>query len=818
MVYPKDFESKIGFNVLRDLLSKACLSELGQIHCDRMSMLTNRLHLIKELHSVDEMKKIIESTISLPIDHLPNPLPYLTVLKAEGSHINEENYADLASFLTTERKLRLFFSPDAEKASERIELTDRFRNIPKLDVPLEEINKIIDKFGEVRDNASPLLAEIRRKISATTVSLNGMVRRVLTNAVKQGLLPADASPTMRDGHLVIPVPATNKKLIPGIVFDQSATGKTCFIEPAQVVEANNVLKSLKLDENKEIIEILTNLSNKIRPYIPDMEDAAHQIGLIDFIRAKAVLAINLNAQLPAISKSPELDWYHAVHPVLFLTLKAQGRQVVPLDLKLDEKTRIVIISGPNAGGKSVCLKTIAIVQYMMQCGLLPTLYSNSHMGVFTKLMIDIGDEQSLENDLSTYSSHLRNMKNFLAKAGPDTIFLADEMGGGTEPQIGGAIAQAILSKLNEDKAFGVVTTHYQNLKTFANETPGIVNAAMLYDRQHLQPLFKFSMGTPGSSFALDIARKSGIPNDVIANARNIAGSEYVNIDNYIHNLARDKKYWADKRLAIREKERKLDQLYDELHDKAEELKAKRAEIMHQAKAEAKNIMESANAKIENAIRAIKSANADKEKSRQVRLHLEEYKKKIQEMAVDDNHPGVLDIPVRKKKNKGKSEKEANISIKNDDELNVGDFVLIPSSSTPGRILSITGKKAEVALGNLRSVMDLSVLKRTKKPQQMEKNSSVSISTSEDSRRRQLNFNNEIDVRGFRADEALQAITYFLDDAIQFQASRVRILHGTGTGALRMAIRQKLQADPAVTSFHDEDVRFGGAGITVVNLE
>ena len=464
---------------------------------------------------------------------------------------------------------------------------------------------------------------------------------------------------------------------------------------------------------------------------------------------------------------------------------------------------------------------------MMQCGMLPTLYSNSHMGIFAKILIDIGDEQSIENDLSTYSSHLRNMRVFLTKSGPDTLFLADEMGSGTEPQIGGAIAQAILSKLNQEKAFGVVTTHYQNLKTFANETPGLVNAAMLYDRQHLQPLFQLSVGTPGSSFALDIARKSGIPVDVIAQAKDIAGSDYVNIDKYLLDLARDKKYWADKRLGIKEKERKLDRMADELQARADQIKERRAEIIHQARTEARAVLEGANARIENTIREIRSSQAEKEKTRQVRRELEEYRRKVAETT---HHGGtadpLLDIPRRSRRDarpvrpdnrRSNTSTDARAVRHYESPLAVGDYVRIPSSNIPGRILAISGKKAEVALGALRTTMPLDTLTRVKAPKKEDTVPTISATTSEDSRRRQLDFKREIDVRGMRADEALQAVTYFLDDAIQFQASPVRILHGTGTGALRQAIRQMLQSNTAVATFRDEDVRLGGAGITVVNI-
>ncbi len=817
MVYPRDFEQKIGFTQLRSMLEAQCLSEMGRRYCRNMAMMVDYSRLLPVLLQVAEMKQVLAST-ALPLQALPDPSESLNLLKAEGSHVSAEKFGELKAFLHTASQLRKFFSAESDNASSRPQLTRRFCNIPDLTEPFEAIKRVVNDYGQVRDNASPLLADIRRRISAASSAMQGMLRRVMDTAIKQGLIAADTTPSMRDGHLVIPVTAQNKKAIPGIVFDQSATGRTFYIEPAQVTEANNTLRSLHLDEQKEIIEILTALSTEIRPFLPDMEEAAAQVGLIDFIRAKARLAKELGGEMPSLSRRPEIDWYHAVHPGLLLSLRKQGREVVPLQLCLDAKTRILVISGPNAGGKSVTLKTIAIVQYMMQCGLLPTLYSNSHMGIFTKILIDIGDEQSIENDLSTYSSHLRNMRVFLTKSGPDTLFLADEMGSGTEPQIGGAIAQAILKKLNEEGAFGVVTTHYQNLKSFANETPGLVNAAMLYDRQHLQPLFQLSVGTPGSSFALDIARKSGIPADVISNAKEIAGSDYVNIDKYVLDLTRDKKYWAEKRLSIKEKEHKIDSMTDDLRARADEIKQRKAEIIHQARQQAREILDSANARIENTIREIRSSQAEKEKTQEIRRQLEDYRRKVQQQDDKGHDDSVLNIPQRKKHDKKVRKESAKSETPQEKRpLQIGDYVKIPPSSLPGKIIAINGKMAQVALGALRTNIELDRLAPAKAPKNQPVTPTVSVSTTDDSRRRQLDFKNEIDVRGMRTDEALQAVTYFLDDALQFQIPRVRILHGTGTGALRMAIRQYLQASPTVKSFHDEDVRLGGAGITVVNL-
>ena len=623
--------------------------------------------------------------------------------------------------------------------------------------------------------------------------------------------------------MVIPVAAGNKRAIQGIVHDESATGKTVFIEPAEVVEAGNRLRELEMEERREIIAILRGMAASIRPHIDEIANGCRSIGRLDFIRAKARLAIELDAQIPHLSDKPEIEWYHAVHPGLFLTLRKQGRSVVPLNLTLTKDKRILIISGPNAGGKSVTLKTTAIVQYMMQCGIMPTLYYNSHMGIFKNIFIDIGDEQSFENDLSTYSSHLKNMKYFINNTNKHTLLLADEMGSGTEPQIGGALAQSILYDLGKSGCMGIVTTHYQNLKTFADQEPGFVNGAMLYDRQHLQPTFELSIGNPGSSFALDIATKIGLPRDVIERSKEIVGSDYVNIDKYLSEIARDRRYWSNKRQNIREKESKLDNLLSKYEETAGDLNARRKAIINDAKNEAKEILEGVNARIERTILEIRKAEAEKTKTKELRKDLDDFRRSLldSDQSEVSATPKVL-MPLKHKSRNKKLENMIQSSLQSPEnkEFKIGDFVKMEAGSTSGKILSLNGKKAEVAFGALRTIVDIKKLKHSSKPKEsaITAASSLSALTSAESRQRQLHFKNEIDVRGMRADEALQAVTYFMDDAIQFNARRVRILHGTGHGILKTLIREQLQANKSVVDFHDEDVRFGGAGITVVDLE
>lgn len=647
------------------------------------------------------------------------------------------------------------------------------------------------------------------------------MRRVLDRAMSEGIVDKDLCSSLRDGRMVIPVSSGLKRSINGIVHDQSATGKTVFIEPAEVVEAGNRLRELEMDERREIAVILTAITGKIRPFYDEIIQGCKILARLDFIKAKAKFADDYNGEMPVLEKNPEIDWYHAVHPGLLLTLRQHEKTPVPLDIRLGKDKRILIISGPNAGGKSVCLKTVAVVQYMMQCGMLPALYSNSHMGIFKGIFIDIGDEQSIENDLSTYSSHLSNMKFFLSHADAKTLILADEMGSGTEPQIGGALAQSILTDLGKNGCMGVVTTHYQNLKTFAESEPGFVNGAMLYDRQHLRPTFQLSIGNPGSSFALEIARNTGLPKDVIDRAREIVGSDYVNMDKYLLDIQRDRRYWSNKRLGIKEKEYKLDKLLETYESNSSDLKSQRAAIIRAAKEEAKEILAGANAKIERSIHEIRKADAEKERTRQIRLELQEYKDSLDRDDDKEPLPEVLKPLRHKSRKKGDAVKlEKTVDKKEKQALSSGDYVRMSSGGVVGKILSINGKKAEVAFGALRTIVEVDKLQLAQKPKPSATTTllTVSASTDNESRERQLRFKNEIDVRGMRADEALQAVTYFLDDAVQFNAGRLRILHGTGHGILKTLIRQLLKSNPNVKDFRDEDVRFGGAGITVIDLD
>lgn len=814
MIYPESFEYKIGFDKVREAVAKLCTTSGAAMRVGEMKFLTDYNLVKSSLTAVKEMTEIASGDDSMPANNCGEAARIVKSLKVPGSSCSP------ADMLVTAKALECI--DDTSRFFRSLRNEDGVSRFPELDaiaVRIEtfegckrEIDRVLDRFGNVKDSASSELSDIRRSISSMSGTVNAAMRRVMTKAVAEGILDSDASPAMRDGRLVLPVAPMNKRRLPGIVHDESASGKTIYIEPAEVVEANNRIRELQLEEKREILRILTELSSKLRPFLPQILLSIDILDHLDFIRAKALFALDSGGTLPHLSKKTELEWYHAEHPVLLKSLKAQGREIVPLDIHLSKTKRILIISGPNAGGKSVCLKTVGIVQYMAQCGMLPPVYENSHFGIFNDIFVDIGDNQSIEDDLSTYSSHLRNMKLFVGRGRPTSLILIDEFGSGTEPQIGGAIAQAVLHKFVDAQMWGVITTHYQNLKQYAEDTDGLVNGSMLYDRHLMQPLFKLSIGNPGSSFAVEIARKTGLPSDIIEEAESIVGSDYINLDKYLLDIARDRKYWENKRTEIKRKEKRLDEVIERYEDDAESLRLKRREIIEQAKEEADKIISSSNASVERTIREIRTAQAEKQKTLEARRKLAEHKDSLSTIK-DVSHPLLNKAPKKKKQNRTVRNSET------ERPLQVGDTVKLDGKGSVGEILEISGNNATVAFGVMKTSVKTDRLKLTDVKPNNPNNSVtfVSSATSDSSRERQLNFSTEIDVRGMRVDEAIQAVTYFIDDAVQFSSGRVRILHGTGTGALREAIRQYLDTVSDVKSYRDEHVQFGGAGITVVEL-
>ena len=818
MVYPKNFENKIDFATVRDILESKCLGSLGAKCCKAMRFSNNFDTVKKLLEQTNEFLSIITSGKEFPLNSYHDLTEALSAIKAHGAYMAADELYNLQRSLKTIADVAEFFNNattnDAPTYPQLTTLTASMATFPQI---ISRIDGIIDKYGNIKDNASPELLSIKRALASATQSVNSIMKRIISQGKEQGYIDSDAAPSVRDGRLVIPVAPMNKRKIRGIMHDESATGKTIYIEPAEIVEANNNIRELENEVQREIIRILTEVSAFIRPHIDDLLNSYSILGIIDFIRAKAIFANETGGNMPMLEREPQLEYYHAIHPILLLSLKAQGKDVVPLNINLDSKNRILLISGPNAGGKSVCLKTVSIVQYMTQCGLLPPVYDNSHVGIFKNMFIDIGDEQSIENDLSTYSSHLTNMKFFMNNGGRDTLMLIDEFGGGTEPQIGGAIAQAILKRLNEKHIFGVITTHYQNLKHFAEDTPGLVNGAMLYDRQNMRPLFQLSIGYPGSSFAIEIARNIGLPNDVIKDAEEIVGSDYINMDKYLLDIARDKKYWENKRTEVHNRNKRLQQLEEQYESEIERLGNEQRNIIKEAREEARQILSQSNATIERTIHEIRKSQAEKEQTKELRRQLDEFKSQLEnsEIQLTDLRRGSAIKQRKPKQAKQAQKKEIQLS----ELVAVGDYAAIDSANTPCQVLEISGNMATVAMGNFRSRVALNRLRKVNAPQNSAtQNRPINISMSDDIRRRQLNFKPDIDVRGMRADEAIQAVTYFIDDAIQFNAKQVRILHGTGNGILRQRIREYLNTVPGVKSYRDEHVQFGGAGITVIELE
>ncbi len=817
MIYPDNFEDKVGFRQVRAMVESLAVSPLGKAEVGDMAFSSSADDVRRRLEETAEMLNIINGPDDLPIDNFRDVTPMLKLITVPGTSMRLVELVALSKTLAAIADVIAFMS--ARRGDDGA--SPAFPHLDDITSPLNSfqpvaraINAILDPYGNIKDTASPELQRIRGQLSSMSGTINSIMRRVMARAVNEGYLDHDVTPSVRDGRLVIPVAPMHKRKIQGIVHDESASGKTFFIEPAEVVEANNRLRELEMEEKHEIKRILTEMANQIRPEIPEMLISIGIMGRLDFIRAKARFARDVDACLPNFNPGRELEWYRATHPVLLHSLRRQGKEIVPLDITLSADRRLLLISGPNAGGKSVCLKTVGIIQYMIQCGLLPPLSYNSHIGIFDDIFIDIGDNQSIEDDLSTYSSHLNNMKQFLSRGRAGTLLLIDEFGSGTEPQIGGALAQAILKQLNAMSTWGVITTHYQNLKQLAEETPGLVNGSMLYDRQKMTPLFKLSIGNAGSSFAIEIARKIGLPKAIIDDATDIVGSDYVNLDRYLLDVARDKRYWENKRQAIKEKEKKIENLLARYEDDAAQLRQRRREIIADAQDEARRIIEQSNSSVERAIHDIRVAQAEREKTLEARRKLQTDKQRLAAGDVAE-HPLLAKVPKNKKKTPKAQVADRPVKIE------VGDNVKLDGQGTVGTVLEVGGRDALVAFGMLKTKVKLDRLKPTmSKPQgaaAAQSSSFVSVATRDRLRERQLNFKQEIDVRGMRADEAIQAVTYFIDDAVQFNAKEVRILHGTGTGVLRQVLRQYLDTVPGVSSYRDEHVQFGGAGITVVTL-
>lgn len=836
MIYPNNFELKIGFNEIRQLLCEHCLSILGKDAVEKISISTDINQINTWLRQTKEFRLLMETAEDFPLRYFFDLREVLNRLRLEGTHAEESELHDLRRSLQTITELVSYLRK--QESDERMayptlsKLTDNVKTFPNI---VSGIDKILDKYGKMRDNASPELANIRKELTKTESTISHTLYNILRSAQNEGVIEKDATPTMRDGRLVLPIAPALKRRVKGIVHDESSSGKTVFVEPTEVVEANNKIRELEIEERREIIRILTVFAKELRPYIPDLLFSYKFLAKVDLIYAKSEVAKLMNAFEPTVEKRPLIDWIEARHPLLERSLLKQNKKNIPLDIILKEQQRLLIISGPNAGGKSVCLKTVGLLQYMLQCGLSVPMNEHSHVGLFKNIMIDIGDEQSIDDDLSTYSSHLTNMKQMIRHADAMTLLLIDEFGGGTEPTIGGAIAESVLKQFWKNKAWGVITTHYQNLKHFAEEHDGVINGAMLYDRHEMRPLFQLQIGRPGSSFAIEIARKIGLPNEVINDASEIVGSDYIHSDRYLQDIVRDKRYWENKRQIIHQREKDIEKTISRYENEVADLDQSRKDILRKAKEQAEELLRETNRRIENTIREIREKQAEKEETRKIREELESFKKEVADIDTRANDEKIerkiRQIQQRKeRKEQRKLQKKhqeethsttenTNISTKKAEKLDVGDTVRIKGLSSIGKIESIEGKMCTVIFGDMRTKMRLERLEIAKAPKQNISQGIINISrtTRETIDSRRENFHQDIDVRGMRGDEAINAVTYFIDDAILVGMTQVRILHGTGNGILRQLIRQYLSTLPHVSSFRDEHVQFGGAGITVVQL-
>lgn len=823
-IYPDNFESKIGFDRIRELLKNKCLSGLGEELVDEMRFQNSFPVVSNQISETDEFLRILREYPNFPVSYFFDVREPLDRIRLEGRFLEVEELFDLKRALETLKAIVNFFGQSKEEFLPLLcRKASQIRVYPYI---ADRIDTILTKAGTIRDNASAELARIRKDILNLQSGMSKRLHAILKQAQKDGWVDDDATVAIRDGRAVIPVLSANKRKLKGIVYDESATGKTAYVEPTEIVEMNNEIRELEYAERREIIKILVLASNDIRPYIDDLIYATEFLGEIDFIRAKATLALEFGAIRPEIADLSQISWRQAVHPLLMLSLRRENRTIVPLDIHLDEENHILLISGPNAGGKSVCLKTVGLLQYMLQCGMLIPVQEGSKTGIFNQLFIDIGDEQSIDNDLSTYSSHLLNMKHFVRYCDGRTLVLIDEFGTGTEPMLGGAIAEAILNKLNQQKTFGVITTHYTNLKHFASSVPGIVNGAMLYDSQKMDPLFRLEIGKPGSSFAFEIARKIGLPEDILLDATEKVGKKQIDFDKNLRSITRDKHYWETKRQKIRKVEKAVDEMSETYQKEIEELSRMRKEILKKAKDEAQQILAGVNKQIENIVREIRESQAEKEKTRQLRQEIEMLKQQISPANVEEDQVIARKIEKLQKnenrRKKGKPDPKPEIESPKDEKTgwSKGDKVKVIGQDTFGELVDFNEKNAVVALGNLMMTMPIGNIEKISgnEARKAKRAGRSGLSLTLDYSERRLNFKSEIDLRGMRAEEAIPKVQAFIDEAIMFEVPVLRLLHGKGHGILKEMIRNFLKMEPMVASFRDEHVQFGGAGITIVELK
>ena len=828
MIYPENFEIKIGFDKIRTIISENCISSLGKEYVNNIRFSVDKEFIAVSTGQVNEFVAVLKGKKEFPVSNYYDLTKELIHAKIPGAYIDQVSLFNLKRSLDTMNAVYRFLKNlDGSEYPYLVNLTN---DVVIHSFVTDKIDNVLDRTGGVRDGASPELKKIRQEMRIKQASLSGRMDSILKQAKSEGIVDNDVTLAMRDGRLVIPVQAANKRKIKGFIHDESATGKTAFIEPAEIFEINNEIVEFIYAEQREIIKILKDVADYIRPYIDDILDSFGFLGLIDFIRAKSIFAISIGGIRPNLSEKPEINWQRSFHPLLLLSHRKEKKEVVPLTISINESDRILLISGPNAGGKSVCLKTTGLLQYMLQCGLLIPMEESSVSGIFHDIFIDIGDEQSIENDLSTYSSHLLNMKYFVKNASGNSLLLIDEFGAGTEPLLGGAIAEAILGDLNMKKSRAVITTHYTNLKHYASSVDGIVNGAMLYDQNKLEPLFILEAGKPGSSFAFEIARKIGLPESVLQEAIQKVGKKQVSVDKMLKDLSRDKRYWENKRKKIRQEEKRVDELLENLKEETKTSGKAGKQIIREAKEEAKTILDKANKVIENTIKSIRESQAEKEKTAQAREEIVKFKESFQKEGSEtekkvDKKMEELNIAEKKANKlfpKMLSEPELAARIKKDQEseIRIGDFVRLKEMETSGEIIEISNKDYIIAIGNIITTIGKERVEKISRNEFRAYTKGKGYTKSGlgwNLHEKRLNFKSSIDIRGKRVEEAMPVIYQFIDDAITLNVNEVKILHGTGTGVLRQYIREYLNTVQLIKSYGDEHIEMGGSGITVVRF-
>ncbi|RDV11997.1 endonuclease MutS2 [Pontibacter diazotrophicus] len=798
MIYPENFEIKIGFAQVREMLLELCLSPLGRHFVNRMTFL-NRHDLVQRLlEQTNEFKQLLESDAEIPLQHYFDVTASLDRAAIQGTYLDVQDFFEIKMSLRTIRDSLRFISSAEEGKYESLKALGASVTVERN--LIAALDKVVDDAGAVRDDATPELQRLKRDLIAQQAVLRKSITSIIKHAKSEGWTPADVEPTIRGGRLVIPVLAEHKRRVKGLIHDESNTGQTVYIEPEAIFGLNNDIKDLTNAYHRELIRILVGLTNQLRNHIPELRKAYQYLGLLDFIRAKAAFARRVEATMPKLHKYPHIKWDEAIHPLLYMAHKQLGRPTVPMSLELTQDQRILLISGPNAGGKSVSLKTVGLIQYMLQCGMLIPTADNSEAGIFHDIFIDIGDEQSIENDLSTYSSHLTNMKKFVTVADKKSLVLIDEFGTGTEPILGGAIAEAVLQNLNDSKVYGVITTHYTNLKNFAERNPGVVNGAMRYDHKNLQPLYQLEIGKPGSSFAIEIARKIGLPKHIVDKASSLVGKDKIRYDRLLEELETEKQELEKKLREATKLEEKLKRNVKEYQDLKNYLEDSKQDIMREAKGKAKLLLKDANQKIESTIQQIKQSQAEKEQTKQARQELESFA-----------------TEVRKEEPRPAHKRVSNGAIKE------GDYVALVGQDSSGQVVSIKGKTAEVLFGGLKTIVKVDNLEKldrqaATKPKKEKAAAGEGYTRGMNITQRMADFTTTIDIRGEYAEDALTKLMNFTDEAIMLGIPEIKIIHGRGNGVLRQVVRDYLYSVQEVASVGNEVSERGGDGATLAVLK